>query len=83
MTIETFLENENLIVALAVVDLILKGITLWKSARKNQKYWFIALLIINSLGILPLIYLGIEWYQNKDIKKITFFTRIKDKLTRK
>lgn len=40
-----------------VLDLVLKGIALWKSGRNNQLYWFVALLLINSLGILPAIYL--------------------------
>ncbi len=42
---------------LVLLDLILKGFALWRSARNNQIYWFIALLIVNSMGILPLIYL--------------------------
>ncbi len=46
-----------LIVSFVFVDLILRGVALWKSARFSQKGWFIALLIVNSLGILPVIYL--------------------------
>jgi hypothetical protein len=34
-----------------------KGIGLWRSAHSNQKYWFIAMLILNTIGILELIYL--------------------------
>jgi hypothetical protein len=34
-----------------------KGLTLWKTARYNQRYWFIALLIVNTIGILEIIYL--------------------------
>jgi hypothetical protein len=41
----------------SLIDLILRGFALWKSAKKNQNVWFIALLVVNSLGILPLIYL--------------------------
>lgn len=40
-----------------LLDLVLKGFALWKSAKKDQSAWFIALLIVNSLGILPGIYL--------------------------
>jgi len=39
------------------LDLLLKGVVLWKTARNNQKYWFTAMLIVNSLGLLPLLYL--------------------------
>ncbi len=42
---------------LILLDLILKGFALWKSGRNNQPYWFVFLLIINSAGILPVIYL--------------------------
>lgn len=42
---------------LAVWSLIWKGIALWKSAHNNQRNWFIAMLIINSLGILEIVYL--------------------------
>jgi len=42
---------------LILFDIILRGLSLWYSARKGQKIWFIALLIVNSLGILPIIYL--------------------------
>lgn len=38
-------------------DLVIRGYALWRSSRNNQKWWFIFLLIINSLGILPAIYL--------------------------
>jgi methionyl-tRNA synthetase len=40
-----------------IIDLVLKGISLWRSARNRQQYWFVALLLVNSFGILPAIYL--------------------------
>jgi hypothetical protein len=46
-----------LIFALALWELIWKGISLWKAAKNEQKYWFIAMLIINSVGILPILYI--------------------------
>jgi hypothetical protein len=46
-----------LIAVLTIWDLFWRGKALWKSARNNQNYWFIALLIVNSVGILPIIYL--------------------------
>ena len=33
-----------------VIDL--EGIALWKAAKKNNKYWFAAILVINTVGIL-------------------------------
>ena len=43
--------------ALAIWDLIWKAFGLWKAARNGQIKWFVAILIINSIGILPIIYL--------------------------
>ena len=34
-----------------------KGQALWKAARANQLNWFIALLIINTAGILEIVYI--------------------------
>jgi hypothetical protein len=45
------------ILPLVILDLVLKGLALWHSAQRREKWWFIALLLINSLGILPAIYL--------------------------
>lgn len=46
-----------LVAALAVLDLALRGWALWRSAKLNRQGWFIALLLINSVGILPAIFL--------------------------
>lgn len=46
-----------LLVILLIWELAWKGVTLWKSAQRKQKVWFVALLIVNSAGILPIIYL--------------------------
>ena len=47
----------GLLLPLAILDLALKGFGLYRSARREEKWWFIALLLVNSLGILPAIYL--------------------------
>ncbi len=36
---------------------IWKGLALWKAAGLRQKGWFIAILLLNTLGILEIIYL--------------------------
>ncbi|MCJ7805097.1 DUF5652 family protein [Patescibacteria group bacterium] len=54
-----------LIVAL-VWSLIWKGLALWKSARNNQRYWFVALLIVNTVGLLEIVYLA---FFQKKVKK--------------
>lgn len=42
---------------IAVWSLIWKGLALWKAAREGSKEWFVALLIINTIGILEILYL--------------------------
>jgi len=41
----------------------LKGYSLWYAARAGQKKWFIVLLVVNTLGILEIIYL--VWFRPK------------------
>jgi uncharacterized protein (DUF983 family) len=67
-----FLNNpENfsaIIIILMIWSLIWKGLALWKSARLNQKTWYIIMLLVNTVGILEIIYLLIV--RNKEDKKI-------------
>lgn len=47
----------------------LKGLALWHAARRSEKWWFIALLVVNTIGILELIYLYFvvgKWHSFKD-----------------
>jgi hypothetical protein len=46
-----------IIIGLAVWVLPWKGVALWKAASAKNKVWFIILLIINTLGILEIIYI--------------------------
>ena len=34
-----------------------KGLALWKAARNENKWWFIALLVLNTMAILEIIYI--------------------------
>ena len=47
----------GLIMLLALGDVALKGWAMWRAAKMEKPYWFVALLIVNSLGILPAIFL--------------------------
>lgn len=42
---------------LMVVVIILKGYALWIAAKRDDSAWFVAILILNTLGILELVYL--------------------------
>ncbi len=40
-----------------VWDAVWRGIALWRAGRNARLAWFIALLVVNSVGILPIIYI--------------------------
>lgn len=37
--------------------IVWKGWALWRAAKNNSKGWFIALLVVNTLGILEILYI--------------------------
>lgn len=54
------------IALLVVWEFFWKAVGLWYSIKNGQRNWFIAIFIINTVGILPLVYL--KFYQNKQKK---------------
>jgi membrane protein YdbS with pleckstrin-like domain len=57
---EQFLIQNQWIILVAILWTIpWKGIALWKAVKNNHKWWFIALLVINTLGILEILYIFI------------------------
>ncbi len=56
-TEKVLMDNLWLIILAVAWSLYWKGIALWNAARKNDTRWFIAILLINTLGILGLLYL--------------------------
>ncbi|MFA5745444.1 MAG: DUF5652 family protein [archaeon] len=45
------------LIPLMIWEMVWKGIALWKAGRNNQLTWFVFLLILNTAGILPIIYI--------------------------
>ncbi len=66
----------NQLVVLVVVawSLAWKGLALWHSSKLNQKNWFIALLVLNTVGILEILYLFVF-----AAKKLNINTILKNK----
>jgi len=55
-----FLMQNQWIIWLAIAwTLPWKGWALWKSARLDDKWWFIIFLVVNTLGILEILYIFI------------------------
>ena len=53
---ESLLSSSWLYLALIWV-LPWKGVALWKAAKNSHKKWFVAILILNTLAILEIVYI--------------------------
>ncbi len=58
-----------LLVVVIIWSLIWKGLALWKAARKNHMAWFIALLLINTMGIFEILYIYVFSDLSDKLKK--------------
>lgn len=59
MDIFATLENPWLILVMVIWIFPWKAWALWKSARNGQKCWFLALLLLNTLAVLEIVYIFI------------------------
>ncbi|MEK7149116.1 MAG: DUF5652 family protein [Patescibacteria group bacterium] len=67
---DSFLSAHPYVLLLVIVwTLPWKGYALWKSAQKNDTWWFIGLLIVNTLGVLDILYIFI--FSKRVIEKKT------------
>ncbi len=46
-----------ILVLLIVWSLFWKGLALWHSATRKEQWWFVILLLVNTVGVLEMIYL--------------------------
>lgn len=46
----------GIFVLIALWELTWKGLALYKAGNNKDKYWFIAILFLNTVGILPILY---------------------------
>ena len=60
-----------MILAVAIIwSLFWKGTALWHAARKGRGWGFVAMLFVNTLGILEIIYLfGVEKVKTDELMK--------------
>ncbi len=47
----------GLFIPFLIWSIFWKGMALWRSARLGQRNWFIAILVLNTIGVLEIIYL--------------------------
>jgi len=54
---QDFLLSTPILLLILAWTLPWKGVALWKAANNRQKGWFVALLVLNTLAILEIIYI--------------------------
>ncbi|MDO8573943.1 MAG: DUF5652 family protein [Candidatus Daviesbacteria bacterium] len=72
------------ILILVIWEAFWKGIGLWKSAKKGDTVWFMAIFLTNLFGLIPLFYL----WRTKQLKVViedikNFFKSIFSKFQKK
>lgn len=58
-----------LFIALLAWSLYWKGMALWKAAREGSRNWFVALLLIQTVGILDILYIYV--FSKPKARKVT------------
>jgi hypothetical protein len=46
-----------LFVFLAIWETVWKALALWRAAKNDSTPWFVVLMIFNTIGMLPILYL--------------------------
>jgi len=54
---EQFIQQNFWVLAIVLWQIPWKGWALWKAARVNDKSWFIALLLLQTLAVLDILYI--------------------------
>lgn len=62
-----------LLFGLFVWSIIWKGLALWRSAKLEQKNWFVAMLILNTVGLLEIAYLFLFAKKKLQLKELKFW----------
>ncbi len=71
----------GLFIIILLWSVVWKLLAFWKSARKGQVIWFIAFAIINTLGILEILYIYV--FSDMKMKKTSLKKKTSKKKTSK
>lgn len=66
-----FIQNNWILVGLTMWVLPWKGWALWKAAKLGSKKWFIAILILNTLAILDILYIFVFSKKSEKVENLT------------
>lgn len=50
-------EMSMFLLGFVIWEMVWKGFALWRAGRRNEPAWFFIMFILNTLGILPIVYL--------------------------
>jgi hypothetical protein len=65
--------NSWALIPILLWTLFWKGCALWMAVKSNKKIWFVLLLMLNTAGILEIIFIFfVEKKKWEDVKEILF-----------
>lgn len=56
-----------------VWSLLWKGLALWRAAQFKQRNWFVGILILNTIGILEIVYLFFFVKKKMKLEELKFW----------
>jgi methionyl-tRNA synthetase len=65
--LQNLIQNPVFVFLILVWTLPWKGVALWRAAKNDHKGWFVALLVLNTLGILEILYIFV-FSKKKSVK---------------
>ena len=71
MTFDAPFFHSSWFVPVLIWTIIWKGFALWRAGNLRQKWWFLALLIVNTFGVLEVFYIFVFSRQKKDDQDTT------------
>ena len=71
-----------LLMLILVWTMFWKALALWTAAKNNKKVWFVVLLVINTFGILEIIYI-FQIAKKTMPEALTLFKKEKEKVEEK
>ena len=73
------IQNKTFFVIYTMLFVALKGFVLWRASKNNHKIVFVAVLFLNTLGIMEVVYLILDRFKfnPKPVKKLKNGTKEK------
>lgn len=61
--------SNPLIILLLIWSLVWKGFALWRAAKNGHKVWYVVMLLVNTIGLIEIVYLLITELDKKKKKQ--------------